>query len=671
MAVLIVFADHLLGWPIGGFVGVDIFFVISGFLITGLLLREHDRTGHISFRGFYLHRARRILPAATVTLAITVVFAWALFTFDRFTRVGLDALAGLLFVSNWRFAAVGTDYFQADGPISPLRHYWSLSVEEQFYFVWPWLLLAALVVVARFAKVTPRRSRIVAGSIIVTLSAASFGWALFQSVDAPLSAYFSTFTRAWELGIGAIVAVSASRLERLHPASRSALAYTGIALMLAGVFLISPATIWPAPGALLPVIGAALFIAAGTGTQARGLWMFTNPVAVFTGNVSYSLYLWHFPVIVFASALFPDRGRIITALIFVVACALAIAQYYAVELPIWKGGSRKGYEKAIRLPAAILGGIALVAPVLVASASAGNTPVPALAPQVFTSSHPNAQTIEAQMRSAIEMTTWPELTPSASLIGPDLKVGAWVDDFCLAGESTSEADPKTTSARCVYGDPSSSNTMVLAGDSVALSYLPALLQGFPTWRIHVLTMQQCPFADVSVEKGDGSDHPACNDWHQWVTSQVAAQRPDLVILSQSETALHRLKGSGTPETVMASGVSRAVRDLAPWSGRVIVLSPPPNIKNIADCYTATSSPTDCISAPSDDYAGTITALNQGVNDADVPSSSFLDLTPLFCSGDVCPVFADGKIMRADTSHLTENYSRHLGDAIHELIQRPK
>ena len=143
-AVLVVILDHLFHWPTGGFSGVDIFFVISGFLITGLLLREWERTDHISFLGFYSRRVRRIVPAATLVLICTVIAAQLVAPVGLRNSVKTDALSAFFFVSNWHFLSVGTDYFQQDLPPSPLQHYWSLSIEEQFYFIWPWLLLALL-----------------------------------------------------------------------------------------------------------------------------------------------------------------------------------------------------------------------------------------------------------------------------------------------------------------------------------------------------------------------------------------------------------------------------------------------------------------------------------------------------------------------------------------------
>ncbi|WP_162237669.1 acyltransferase family protein [Agreia sp. Leaf244] len=171
VAVVVVIFDHLIGWPTGGFIGVDVFFVISGFLITGLLLREHDRSNTISFIGFYKRRIRRILPAATLVLVVTVVVAFVVFNVSRATQTFWDGIWSFFFAANWRFASAGTDYFQADGPVSPLQHFWSLAVEEQFYFVWPWLMLLIFILGGRAAKWNTKAAHRAIGIAMVIITA--------------------------------------------------------------------------------------------------------------------------------------------------------------------------------------------------------------------------------------------------------------------------------------------------------------------------------------------------------------------------------------------------------------------------------------------------------------------------------------------------------------------
>ena len=207
VAVLLVVASHVTGVPEGGFIGVDVFFVISGFLITGMLLESADRPWREVVTRFYARRARRILPAALTTLAVTVAVSWLLLSSARADRVATDAVWAALFGANWHFAAVGTDYFASSTPPSPLQHYWSLAVEEQFYLVWPLLLALAFVAMRARAR---RTTTTVALGLAGVVAVLSFGWACWQSADAPTVAYYSTLTRAWEIATGAIVACLAT-----------------------------------------------------------------------------------------------------------------------------------------------------------------------------------------------------------------------------------------------------------------------------------------------------------------------------------------------------------------------------------------------------------------------------------------------------------------------------
>jgi peptidoglycan/LPS O-acetylase OafA/YrhL len=216
LAVGVVVLDHMIKWPTGGYVGVDVFFVISGFLITGLLLREHARSGTISFVDFYRRRLRRITPVAVLVLAVTVLTIFLIYGVGRTKTVLEEAVYSLLFAANWHFAVIGTDYMQANGPVSPLQHYWSLAVEEQFYIVWPVVILIVLGVSARRFRLSGMRALRVLRLVLVILTAGSFVYACWQSRAEPTWAYFSTLSRGWELGVGALVATLTSGWRCSH-----------------------------------------------------------------------------------------------------------------------------------------------------------------------------------------------------------------------------------------------------------------------------------------------------------------------------------------------------------------------------------------------------------------------------------------------------------------------
>ena len=184
VAVLTVFANHLWHWPRGGFIGVDVFFVISGFLITGNLLRTAENTGTVSFKKFYWNRVRRIVPAATVVLIITYVVCLLVFLPFRAHPVGVDALFAFIFMANWHFAIHETDYFAAADAVSPIQHYWSLSIEEQFYFMWPALIFVISLIVVRKAW-THHHRMLLAGGVMGVIIVASLGWAILRDRDGP------------------------------------------------------------------------------------------------------------------------------------------------------------------------------------------------------------------------------------------------------------------------------------------------------------------------------------------------------------------------------------------------------------------------------------------------------------------------------------------------------
>lgn len=232
IAVLTVFANHLWGWPNGGFVGVDVFFVISGFLITGNLLRSAETTGTVSFRGFYWNRIRRIVPAATVVLILTCIASLLVFMPFRSQQVGVDAFFAFIFLANWNFAIQDTDYFQEGNALSPIQHYWSLSIEEQFYFVWPALIFLVSAIVIRRSWNHARRMQL-AGGVMAVIVVASFSWAIYQTAAAPAWAYFDTLTRVWELGVGALLATGVGLLARMPAAMKPVLSWAGLGLIAA------------------------------------------------------------------------------------------------------------------------------------------------------------------------------------------------------------------------------------------------------------------------------------------------------------------------------------------------------------------------------------------------------------------------------------------------------
>ncbi|MEG9247993.1 acyltransferase family protein [Arthrobacter sp. Soc17.1.1.1] len=658
LAVVAVILDHLLGWPSGGFVGVDIFFVLSGFLITGLLLREQERTGRISFSGFYRRRIKRILPAAVLVLVLTVAAAFLAFNDARAKSTLVDSVWALLFGANWRQAIVGTDYFAAGGPESPVQHYWSLAVEEQFYIIWPWLMVALFFIAARGFGYRDR-PRLIAGFAMLAITVASFAWSVFETSTSPTTAYFSTFSRAWELGVGALLACASTMMVRLSATLRPYLAWAGLAGIAVSLFTITAETAFPGPSAALPVLSTALVIAAGTGTAThRGLAPLTNSVSGYIGDISYSLYLWHFPVIVIGVTLFGD-GPAQIALIALTFTAGAIYAYHLIEDPIrksdWlngsngKGGSSNGLFRpashaykmtALSLLLAIAAVCVTIALIPVRAPVATAVPAPSMSStaEAVPSTTPQLEDLQAKMASALAAPEWPQsLLPALdeALVSPQAPA-----DVMPCGEGV--VDEST----CTWGDDQAERTAMTIGNSISMTYVEALRSAMGTdsgWKLMSYGMFGCPIADSAAVPVD------------W--AEGCSERLDATV-----EAINRIE----PDVVFVSGVDSA-ESVKVQLGKVTVptkfvfLPGPPGDNDLTDCYTRLSSPADCMGELQSDFGQTERNLAADLN------GTFVDSSDWFCYQGNCPAYVEGTVMKMDNRHMTPQYANYIGPVIREHL----
>ncbi len=305
VAILAVVAYHA-GLPVpGGYVGVDVFFVISGFLITQLLWSELSAGGRLSFASFYARRARRLLPSAVLVIVVTVVVSVAVLGPLEVKVVAKDAVACALYVGNYRFAFQATNYLNAHGPVSPLQNYWSLGVEEQFYLVWPALLVGASLIGrrsrGRHRQASAERSR---GAVIAALAVvgALSLWlcVTLTHTDEPW-AFFSLPTRAWELAVGGLIALAVPHFRRIPAWALGAIGWAGLGAVAWSLFAFGPQTPFPGAAALLPVLGTGAAIAAGTRSLKAGPARLLGLAPLQPiGAVSYTWYLWHWPALILA-----------------------------------------------------------------------------------------------------------------------------------------------------------------------------------------------------------------------------------------------------------------------------------------------------------------------------------------------------------------------------------
>ncbi|WNG88942.1 acyltransferase [Mycobacterium sp. ITM-2016-00317] len=332
VAVLAVFAHHLWGVPVGGFVGIDVFFVITGFFVTESLLRAAADDGAPSLRSYYWDRIRRIAPSATLVLVATVVAAVYVLPPPAARDIGTDALYAFFFVANWHSAVTGTDVLTAADTASPLLHYWPLSIEEQFLVLWPLVLVGITAAAVRSAWSHERwLARIAAATGLLVV--ASFAWALYATSAFPTWAVVDTAARAWELGVGALLATATGALTRLPEWVRPLLSWAGVGLIGVSMIALNGSAGFPAPWALLPVTGTVLVIAAGVGSEPALQGFLRNRAITYVGDLSYALYLAHWPVIVLLAAMM-EPGVYYYASVLTLTFGLAVAVHHLVENPL-------------------------------------------------------------------------------------------------------------------------------------------------------------------------------------------------------------------------------------------------------------------------------------------------------------------------------------------------
>lgn len=648
IAVLLVVLYHA-GIPVlpGGFVGVDMFFVLSGFLITGIMAAEIERTGRFSIATFYAKRIVRIIPAATVVLVVTAIATLVWIPATRWRSIAEETVGSALYVSNWQFAA-STNYLNADVPPSPLQHFWSLAVEEQYYILWPIVIVIVLALLRRRhrSRIADRALRIlpVAMAVIVLLS---FAFALLAVARWPEPAYFITPTRLWEIGVGSLLAFAVPAIRRIPRRWRRLVGLAGLLMVGIAAVGYSAATPFPGATAVLPTFGMAAMIAGGVSADGESLRspVLAHPIAQWFGDISYSLYLWHWPLLIVAEAGFrPLRIRTKLALM-VLAVLLAWLSTRFVESPIRRiPGLRTAPRRAF-----LLGAAGILLSVGAAAMIWGSLSAQLGASESAQATAPGARAIPEGGQAPVVQRAPRGLTPNPAVAADDNP--AIYSRGCHL--EASETQPK----ECAIG---SGSTVLLVGDSHAAQWYPALeaLAQQRGFRLVSMTKSSCPLIERPIEQaGKHRTYSECAAWNTAVQKYIAQERPALVVTTALET--YTAPGATRVDrAALAAGFADSWRRIRTAGVPVLALADTP--------YMSQNVPT-CVATHPDDVPRCRTPRSEALAAAGVlrdaaravPGVTFVDLNPRICPGAQCePIIGDVLVYR-DAHHLSATYSRSL------------
>jgi peptidoglycan/LPS O-acetylase OafA/YrhL len=641
----------------GGYVGVDVFFVISGFLITRLLLGEVDRTGGISLRRFYARRARRLLPLSAVLLASVGVLSLLLLSPVRAVEVSGDIISSALYTANWHFAAQSVDYFAQDIEPSPVLHLWSLAIEEQFYVVWPSLLLA----VTWFWR---RRGGSVRPALWVTLAivlVGSFALGVHLTGDQPAAAYFSTFGRAWELALGAALALLGAL--RIRRTAAAAIGWAGLGAILYAAIAFDASTPFPGVAALLPTVGTACLILAGASLYGQAKAAPTGLLSLspvrYVGRISYSWYLWHWPALIFAAAIWGPLSVAAGLAVVAVSWIPTAATHYWIEDPI-----RLSRVLALRPNRALAIGLGCMAIGVGAGA-------------LLTDLQPTLNTAPlSDVKGAEALREQPNPQQRAVAVRPnpmrarDDRSRAFYDG-CLVGIGG------TNSNKCLYGDPNGKRTLILFGDSHAMQYFPALEELAKTrhWRLITLTKAECTPGEVKIRSMVANrEYSQCDAWREDSLQRIEAGDPkSAIVVMSGDTAYtpygpdgEELSGDAGASVMEAGYVATLTRIHRAGLRTVVIRDTPVTASDVPGCVSEDLQHLESCAFP---------RVRDKTKEFDAraaraaPDTHLIDINPEICPENLCRAVIGNALVYRDKSHLTATFARTLAPGIERALKR--
>ncbi len=674
----------------GGYVGVDVFFVISGYLITGLLWREANSTGTVRLRSFYGARARRLLPASALVGVVTAIGAAVLLPPLQARTVFGDGIASALYVSNYRFILQGVDYSAPWLPPSPFLHYWSLGVEEQFYLVWPPLILGTAWLIRRMRRRTRSEATVSQRPYLLVLSlvaVVSLALSLATSYWAPFLAFFSLPTRAWQLAIGGLIALTATQWRRLPPQAAAIIGCAGLLVILVTCNQLSANTLYPGTAALLPTLGAAMVIGAGCAAPTRGCGRFLGlaPMRAI-GRISYSWYLWHWPVLLFAPLVFGHSlGLAARLAAAVLSAGLAVLTLWFIENPLrFAPKIRNSPGRSLGLGAlatAVAAGVGAALFVVVPAPVGHGAPA---APLNFTALPPPLarsdiaaydaavrQTfarVQAAVAASVDIKAVPSnLQPPLAGAADELN-DVYLNGCMLSGWQVAPAD-------CASGDTASPTTVAVVGDSNAAMWN----QGFRKvaeqrqWRLEMMVKAGCPLLDLPITSPQlHREYTECEQWRGQVVDRLRAKHPALVVVTMwrhygTDYGYSADFTSYSPAWI--GSLTRLVRQLRDAGSQVLVLGPTPDPQSV---------PPVCLSGNLDNATACASSTSASLNSSGIAAEAaatkaaggeYADLTDLFCTSQRCPVIVGDTLVYLDKNHVTIEYVRQLAPAVGALTDR--
>lgn len=635
----------------GGYVGVDVFFVVSGFLITRLLLGELEETGGISLRRFYARRAKRLLPLTAVLLASVGLLSLLLLSPVRAVEVSGDIVSSALYTANWHFAAQSVDYFAQDIEPSPVLHLWSLAIEEQFYVVWPTLLLA----VTWFARRRGGSVRPVLWLTLAVVLLGSLALGIQLTEDRPAAAYFSTFGRAWELALGAGLALLGA--VRIPRTAAALIGWGGLAAIVYSAFAFDASTPFPGTAALVPTLGAAALILAGSSVyaQVRGApaALLSLPAVRYVGRISYSWYLWHWPALIFAAILWGP---------------LSVAAGVAVVAASWvpTALTHRWVEDPIRLSRALSRkpnwALATGLSCMAVGVGAG---------LLLTDAQPRLSAAPlAEVKGAAALSEQRRPQQRADAVRPN-PLRARADrsrayyDGCLVGIDG------TNSNRCLYGDPHGARTLILFGDSHAMQYFPALeeLAESRHWRLIALTKAECTPGEVPIRSMVADrEYSQCDAWRADSLERIEEGDPKSAIVLMSGDTVYTPLGAGGEELRGEAGAAAMEAGYLATLRRIHRAGLPTVV--IRDTPVSSSDVPSCVSEDLQDLSAcAFRRVADRNTEFDVraasasPGTPLIDITPEICPDDLCRAVIGNALVYRDKSHLTATFARTLAPGI--------